>query len=185
MVATCHAPKQTPCGLRVLCCRARTRHFACALAQHVRARGSPSRSPDRPSGTISKVTATFNESGELGYIVVKRRNVLQDVVRSYTVFIDGVAVGKMWAFQTKSFGVVPGRHELQLKIVHTGRSCSDVFRVDATPGSRLVFQTHFRGVKNYLPLPLVSLLGAVALARGKKLESKHYEWPWIRMALKK
>ena len=24
LVATCHAPKQTPCGLRVLCCRART-----------------------------------------------------------------------------------------------------------------------------------------------------------------
>jgi hypothetical protein len=131
------------------------------------------------------VTATSNESGEHGHIVVKRRNVLQDVVRSYTVFIDDVAAGKTWAFQTKSFEVVPGRHELQLKIVNTGRACSDVFRVDVTPGSRFVFQTHFRGVKNYLTLALAVLPGAAALARGEKLESKYYKWPWIRMALKK
>ena len=78
----------------------------CALAEHVRARGSPSRSPDRPSGTISKVTATLTSPANL-VTSSSSDNVLQDVVRSYTVFIDGVAVGKMWAFQTKSFGVVP------------------------------------------------------------------------------
>jgi len=116
-------------------------------------------------------------------IVIKRRNVLQDAVRSYTVFIDGAAVGKMWAFQTKGFPVSPGPHELQLKIVNTGRSCSDVFKIDAKPGNRFVFRTHFRGLKNSLTLPFALPAGARALARDEQLQSKYYEWPWIRMRL--
>jgi len=118
-------------------------------------------------------------------IVVKRRNVLQDAVRSYTVFIDGAPVGKLWAFQTKGFPVSPGRHEVQLRIVNTGRSCSEVLAVDAKPGDRLVFRTHFRGIKNFLTLPLAIAPGARALAKGEQLQSKYYEWPWIRMRLER
>jgi hypothetical protein len=122
-----------------------------------------------------------DRSDRVGYIVVKRRNVIQDAVRSYTVFIDDQAVGTLWAFQTKTFPVSPGRHALQLNIIHTGRSCSDVVWVDVAPGSRHVFRTHSRGVKNFITLPLAVPDGAAALARGEKLESKHYQWPWIRM----
>jgi hypothetical protein len=137
------------------------------------------RGPEHLSGTI--VTMESDKPDEVGYIVVKRRNLIQDGVRSYTVFIDDQAVGKMWAFQTKTFPVVPGRHSLQLKIINTGRSCSDEFRVNVSPGRRYVFRTHFRGLKNTLTLPLAMPDGAAALARGEKLESKYYEWPWIRM----
>jgi hypothetical protein len=120
-------------------------------------------------------------SDRVGYIVVKRRTLIQDAVRSYTVFIDDRAVGKMWAFQTKTFPVSPGRHALQLKIVHTGRSCSDVFQVDAAAGRRFVFRTHSRGVKSFITLPFAIPDGVAAIARGETLESKHYQWPWIRL----
>ena len=98
---------------------------------------------------------------------------------SYAVSIDGVVVGKIWAFQTKVFTVVPGPHELQLKIVNTGKSCSDVFKIDVSPGNRLVFRTHARGLKNALMLPFALPAGAKALTRDETLESKYYEWPWI------
>ena len=123
------------------------------------------------------------DPGNLGSIVIKRRNILQDAVRSYSVFIDGVVVGKIWAFQTKVFTVVPGHHELQLKIVNTGKSWSDVFRIDVVPGTHLVFRTHARGLKNALMFPFAVLAGAKALARHEQLESKYYERPWIRMKL--
>jgi hypothetical protein len=131
------------------------------------------------------VTASPDASGEPGCIVVKRRNIVQDTGRSYTVFIDGSAVGKIWAMQTKSFEVTPGIHSLQLKIVNTGRSCSDIFQVDVAPAGQLVFRTHFRGLKNFLTLPLAMPAGRAALARGEKLESRYYEWPWIRMRQEK
>ncbi len=119
----------------------------------------------------------------LGSVVIKRRNILQDVVRSYAVFIDGVLVGKIWAFQTKEFTVVPGPHDLQLKIVNTGKSCSDVFKINVSPGIHLGFRTHARGLKNALTLPFALPAGAKALARDEQLQSKYYEWPWIRMKL--
>jgi len=123
------------------------------------------------------------DPGILGSVVIKRRNTLQDAVRSYAVFIDGVAVGKMWAFQAKVFTVSPGPHELQLKIVNTGKSCSEVFKIDVGPGDRLVFRTHARGFMNALKLPFALGAGAKALARDEQLQSKYYEWPWIRMKL--
>ena len=122
-------------------------------------------------------------SADLGSVVIKRRNIVQDAVRSYAVFIDGVIVGKIWAFQTKVFIVVPGPHELQLKIINTGKSCSEVFKIEVKPGSRLVFRTHARGLKNILSLPLALRARSEALARDEKLQSKYYEWPWIRMKL--
>jgi hypothetical protein len=36
-------------------------------------------------------------------------------------------------------------------------------------------------VKNFFTIPLAIPDGAAALARGEKLESKYYQWPWIRM----
>jgi hypothetical protein len=123
------------------------------------------------------------DSANVGSIVIKRRNILQDVVRSYAVFIDGGAIGKIWAFQTKVLTVAPGPHELQLKIINTGRSCSDVFKIDVSPGNRLVFRTHARGLKNALMLPFALPAGAKALARDEQLQSKYYEWPWIRLKL--
>lgn len=114
-------------------------------------------------------------------MVIKRRNLIQDAVRSYTVFIGDAAVGKMWAFQTKTFAVSPGHHDVQLRIINIGRSCSDVFRVKVTPGGRIVLRTQSRGVKKALTYPLLILQGGSALARGQKIESKY--GPWIRMAL--
>jgi hypothetical protein len=119
---------------------------------------------------------------QAGSITIRRRNLVQDVVRSYTVFIDNTPVGKMWAFQTKTFAVAPGRHEVQLKIINTGRSCSDVFLVMVKPGDHIVFRTHSRGVKNVLTLPLTMPAGVKALRRHERIDSRYYQWPWIRMA---
>jgi hypothetical protein len=129
------------------------------------------------------VAGPSTDPGNLGSIVIKRRNILQDAVRSYAIFIDGVVVGKIWAVQTKVFTVVPGPHELQLKIIDTGKSCSDMFKLDVRPGNRLIFGTHARGLKSALMLPLALSAGAKAMAADERLRSKYYEWPWIRMKL--
>jgi hypothetical protein len=134
-------------------------------------------------GKIATMAGPSPDPGNLVSVVIKRRNIVQYVVRSYAVVIDGLVVGKIWAFQTKGFTVAPERHELQLEIVNTGRSCSDVFKIDVNPGNRLVFRTHARGLKNTLMLPFALPAGAKALARDEQLQSKYYEWPWIRLKL--
>jgi hypothetical protein len=143
-------------------------------------RGSGSQTSLRIWDKLAAMTRSLVEAGS---VVIRRRNIVQDAVRSYAVFIDGVIVGKIWAFQTKVFTVVPGPHELQLKIINTGKSCSAVFKIDVNSGSRLVFRTHARGLKNILMLPFALRAGAEALAKDEKLQSKRYEWPWIRMRL--
>jgi hypothetical protein len=50
---------------------------------------------------------------------------LQDLIRRYTVFIDGMRVGKLWAFQTGRYQVTPGADQIRLAITGTGRASSD------------------------------------------------------------
>lgn len=130
------------------------------------------------------MTTASDGRNEYGSIVIMRRSAVQDVARSHNVFINGIAVGKMWAFPTRSFMVAPGCHDLQLKFVDTGWSCSDVFWVDVAPGSKFVLRTHFRGLKDWLTIPFTMPEGTAALARGEKLESNYYECPWIRIRIR-
>ena len=122
------------------------RHCSCPHVPEAWDGSSEGGVPDSPPswGKIASMVKPSTDPDDLGSVVIKRRNILQDVVRSYAVFIDGVIVGKIWAFQTKVFTVVLGPHELQLKIVNTGKSCSDVFKINVSPGNRLVFRTHAR-----------------------------------------
>jgi hypothetical protein len=70
---------------------------------------------------------------ETATLVVKRRTLIQDLVRSYTVTVDGQPVGKLWQFQTGRYEVSVGPHTTRLAIVETGTSASNVLTFDAAP----------------------------------------------------
>jgi DivIVA domain-containing protein len=67
-------------------------------------------------------------------IVVSRRNVIQDAVRRYSVFIDDERVGTLSAWRTGFFEVSPGHHVVRLRI-DSGYSSSDDVLVDVAVGN--------------------------------------------------
>jgi hypothetical protein len=114
-------------------------------------------------------------------IVVERRTWLQDAVRSYRVFVDGETVGRIWALQTKSFSITPGKHTFQLRIVATGRSCSEEIEVDLAAGQTVYVRTVGRGFSENALLPFAMPAGAKALATGQEIQSRYYRGPWIHL----
>lgn len=118
---------------------------------------------------------------EQATITIKRRNILQDLARSYTVFIDGSSWGRLWAFQTKSYDVAPGKHTVRFAIINTGTASSDTLHVDVAPGQTRTLRTHGRGLKNYLVLPLLAGPGIAAQRRGQPLRHRLYDGPWIKV----
>ena len=117
---------------------------------------------------------------EQAAIVVKRRTIIQDLVRSYTVFIDGTDRGKVWAFQSKRFDVQPGDHSLRLAIIRTGTASSDDLKLSIAPGQTLTVRTHGRGLKNLIVLPIILGPGAAAQRRSEPLDHPRYDRPWIK-----
>jgi exosome complex RNA-binding protein Rrp4 len=87
-------------------------------------------------------------------IRIERRASIQDLVRRYTVFIDEQVVGRISAFQKRSFPVDIGQHRVQLKIVNTGTSASTAFDVDVRAGETRILRTHRHTSKEYLEAPL-------------------------------
>lgn len=68
-----------------------------------------------------------------GGIAISRRNLWQDAVRSYTVFIDDRPVGTVAPWQTQQFEANPGRHTVRLR-VGSGYSSSGDVPVDVRAG---------------------------------------------------
>lgn len=66
-------------------------------------------------------------------IAISRRNVIQDAVRRYSVFIDDERVGTLSAWRTGFFEVLPGHHVVRLRI-DSGYSSSDDVPVDVAAG---------------------------------------------------
>jgi hypothetical protein len=116
-------------------------------------------------------------------ITIARRTLLQDLVRRYTVFIDGIQVGMLWAFQTGRYQMTPGTHQVRLAITGTGRASSDDVDVYLEPGGVQALRTVGRGIVSLLKLPLALPAGAYALIRGKQISegrwSGYYRRPWI------
>ena len=123
-------------------------------------------------------------SANRGTITIARRTLLQDLVRRHTVFIDGVSVGKLWAFQTGQYPVTPGVHQVRLAI-GTSRASSDNVDVDVEPGGVQALRTVGRGILSLLTLPLAFPAGVYALVRRKQITegvwSGNYRRPWIHL----
>jgi hypothetical protein len=90
-------------------------------------------------------------------ICVSRRTVLQDLLRRYTVFIDGEPTGKLWAFQTGRYPVSPGHHRLRLGIetrlnapLGLMGSSSDEIDVEVGADEARSIRTKGRGPSGYL-----------------------------------
>lgn len=101
---------------------------------------------------------------------IRRRPTIQDLVRRYVVFIDGVASGSIWPCRSRSFCLSSGRHEVQLRIVRTGSSQSDEVKVDVKPGQVLKMRTGSISAKQFVQLPL-------ALQNPDRFAPR----PWIRL----
>jgi hypothetical protein len=109
---------------------------------------------------------------EGGEIRIRRGLSLQDVVRRYTVFIDGTPRGLVATRQAKSFPVMAGRHTVQLRIVGTGSSKSDEISVEVQPGQAVHMKTGSITVKQGALLPL-------ALINPDRFAPR----PWIQLSL--
>jgi hypothetical protein len=112
-------------------------------------------------------------------IVIKRRTWIQDLVRKYTVFLDGSPVDKLWAFQTGKYQVTPGTHRIRLGIIGTGTASSADVDVNVGPGDTVVLRTTGRGAANILKLPFALPAGAAAQMSGRPIKSRYYQGPWI------
>lgn len=112
------------------------------------------------------------DRNECGTIRVVRRQIFQDAVRRYTVFVDGVPVGKLAARQSGQYSVAPGQHVVQLRIVNTGTSRSDEVTVSVLAGQTRVLKTKSLGVKNIFLAPL-----------GIFNPDRFAPRPWIRLSL--
>ena len=108
-----------------------------------------------------------------GLIRIQRRQVLKDVLRRYTVLIDGERVGKLSPFRTGSYPVAPGRHTVQLRIAGTGKSQSDDISVEVARGETRLMRTAPSSLKGMLYLPL-------AIFNPRKYAPR----PWIRLETK-
>jgi hypothetical protein len=124
-----------------------------------------------PDESVPKQTAT---------LIVQRRTWLQDLARQYTVFIDGVAVGGLWQFQTGTYQVSQGPHTVRLAIVDTGTSSSDVMKFTAADGGVTIVRTCGRGIGANMALPLALPAGLKALATDSPIQSAFYDGAWIR-----
>ena len=114
-----------------------------------------------------------------GAITISRRTVIQDLLRRYTVFIDGVAVGYLWPFQTRRYEVATGLHHVRLAMPTTGTASSDEVAVDVTSGATRVLRTHGRGLRKYITLPIATVISIRSRVTGKPFESRWYKRPWI------
>lgn len=97
---------------------------------------------------------TTNESDVGGTIRIARRQILKDILRRYTVFIDSIPVAELAAFQTVSYPVKPGGHSVQLRIMSTGSSCSDQVPVFVSTNEIKVLRTKSLGFKKIILAPL-------------------------------
>jgi DivIVA domain-containing protein len=48
-------------------------------------------------------------------VCIARRNLITGLVRSFSVFIDGERVGRLWPYGTGRYLVLPGRHQISLR----------------------------------------------------------------------
>jgi hypothetical protein len=128
------------------------------------------------------VSATASPVGTESTLVIKRR-AIQDLARSYAVFLDEAHVGKLCGFQTGNYKVTPGPHKVRLAIINTGSASSGDVEVDVPMGSTRVLRTVGRGVANFFKLPFATSAGVKAQATGEPSKSRFYKGPWIQLAI--
>jgi len=109
---------------------------------------------------------------EDGIICIQRSRIIQDLVRRYTVFIDGTPVDKLAPLQTGRYTVTPGTHSVKLRIGRTGHSRSDEFSIDVLAGETRTLRTISQPLSVLPTLPL----GAINPDRFAPR-------PWIRLVL--
>ncbi len=118
-----------------------------------------------------------------GTITVSRRTLIQDLLRRYTVFIDGAAMGYIWAFQTKRYEVAAGIHQVRLAMPTTGTASSDQIPVDVASGGTRTLRTRGRGLRSYITLPIATAVSIRSRITGHPFETRWYKRPWIILQL--
>lgn len=103
-----------------------------------------------------------------GYVTLSRKTVIQDLARRYVVFIDGMRVGRIGPFQTKTFELTPGVHKLKLEVSLASNS-GDI-EISIAAGEKRTFVTRGHGFKQFSLIPLAIFMPDRFAPR-----------PWIRL----
>ncbi len=74
-------------------------------------------------------------------IDIARRNIIKDLLRSYSVFIDGTLVGRFRAFGSGRYAVAPGHHEICLRVGRRTMAVSPQVELDVDAGDVRNFRT--------------------------------------------
>jgi hypothetical protein len=119
-------------------------------------------------------------------IAISRRNLIQDAVRRYTVFIDDKAVGTIPPLRSRRFVVPPGHHVVRLT-VGSGPSSSDEVPVDVEMGRIARLRTWAR--QRRLPFSIKGVLTFLVNPGGFGLGLWAWDpfglwgdcWPWITL----
>lgn len=107
-----------------------------------------------------------------GAIHIQRRQLMQDLLRRYTVYIDGNQVGKLRPFATGRYMVAAGPHCVELRIGVAGYSGSDVLSVDVATAEVRKIRTTRMGFWEALLAPF-----------GFFNPKRYAPTPWIRLSL--
>jgi hypothetical protein len=120
-------------------------------------------------------------------IAISRRNLIQDLVRTYAVFIDERQVGTVSPWRTRRFVVDPGQHVVRLR-VGSRYSSSDEVPVDVPVGQVETLRTWSR--LRRLPFSLNGFVTVLVNPNGYGLGPTEWDpfglWgnprPWITLS---
>lgn len=78
-------------------------------------------------------SAVSNNLNKTGTVIVHRGNAMQDILRSYKVFIDGKEVGKIKQSEEQQYKLSYGKHVIQFKIDWKGSKLLEFELNDNSP----------------------------------------------------
>ena len=73
-------------------------------------------------------------------IAIVRRSIVKDTLRTYSIHVDGVRVGRLWPFQTGRYDVTSGRHDISVRIGSRAGAGAPLASVDVTAGQTKAFR---------------------------------------------
>jgi DivIVA domain-containing protein len=77
-------------------------------------------------------------------IGISRRNLIKDVLASYSIFIDRALVGTIWVRRSEYYAVDPGHHEISVRVGNRNMPVLPQVQLDVAAGEVRLFRTGFK-----------------------------------------
>jgi DivIVA domain-containing protein len=73
-------------------------------------------------------------------IAIGRRSLIKDTLRSYSIHVDGVRVGRLWPLRTGRYDVLPGHHEISVRVGNRTSAGVQLTSVELAVGQTRAFR---------------------------------------------